>query len=68
MRTLPRRPALPDTPLRPDELETFKTDVATEAEAPDRASADARPWILVGFVLLGIFLAALIIGVAVALG
>jgi hypothetical protein len=66
-----RSGALPDTPLRPDELETYKTDVATEAEALDTGAptpgADARPWLGLGIGLLVVFLVALALGIALVL-
>jgi hypothetical protein len=62
---------MPDTPLRPDELDTYRTDVQT-AEVADEApagtpGADARPWIVVGVVLLVVFVAAIVLAVAQAL-
>ena len=66
-----RRPALPDTPLHPDELETYKTDVQTEAEAEDEdlptPGQDARPWLGFGLGLLVVFLAALVASLLFAL-
>jgi hypothetical protein len=51
--------AMPDTPLRPDELETYKTEVQTDDVARERRAAtpgtDSRPWIVVGVVALGVF-------------
>lgn len=61
---------MPDTPLRPDELEAYKTDVQTEAERPDPSSPsaspgnDARPWILLGLILLAVFVVALLAALA----
>ena len=59
---------MPDTPLRPDELDTYKTDVATESEAPDppvpTPGGDARPWLVLGLVLLGVFVVALLAALA----
>jgi hypothetical protein len=55
---------MPDTPLRPDELETYKTDVLTAAEEPDPAlptpGGDSRPWVGLGIVLLVLFLVVLV--------
>ena len=63
---------MPDTPLRPDELETYRTKVQTEDVAPDppdgTPGADARPWIAVGAVVLVVFVAAMLLAVAQALG
>jgi hypothetical protein len=51
--------AMPDTPLRPDELETYKTDVQTDDVAREHPAptpgTDSRPWIVVGVVALGVF-------------
>ena len=51
--------AMPDTPLRPDELETYKTDVQTDDVAPETPAptpgTDARPWIAIGVVALIVF-------------
>jgi hypothetical protein len=59
---------MPDTPLRPDELETYKTDVQTASEASDDAgptpAGDARPWMALGLVLLVIFILALLVAVS----
>ena len=57
---------MPDTPLRPDELETYKTPVQTESEASDGAAAgpDARPWIAVGLILLLVFVLMLLAAIA----
>jgi hypothetical protein len=64
--------AMPDTPLRPDELGTYKTDVLTEAEAADSPiptpRADSRPWVAIGLVLLVIFIGALLVGATFAVG
>jgi hypothetical protein len=61
---------MPDTPLRPDELETYKTPVQTESEASDGTTQgrDARPWIGFGLVLLVLFVLMLLaaIGFAIA--
>jgi hypothetical protein len=58
--------AMPDTPLRPDELETYKTDVQTEAESTDSdiptPGTDSRPWVALGLVLFVVFIGALLIG------
>jgi len=59
---------VPDTPLQPHELDTYKTDVQTEAESPDldipTAGQDARPWVALGIVLLGLFVVTLIAAIA----
>ncbi len=59
---------MPDTPLRPEEMETYKTDVATDAEAPDPTvptpGGDARPWIRIGVLLLVLFVAVIVLGLA----
>jgi hypothetical protein len=59
---------MPDTPLRPDELDTYKTDVATDAEDPDprvpTPGGDARPWLVLGLVLLVVFVVALLAALA----
>jgi len=59
---------MPDTPLRPDELDTYKTDVATDAEEPDTAAptpaGDARPWIRIGFAFLVLFVLVIVLGLA----
>ena len=58
---------MPDTPLRPDELETYKTDVQTP-EVSDRQAPtpghDARPWIALGLILLIIFILALVVALS----
>jgi hypothetical protein len=55
---------MPDTPLRPDELPTYKTDVETDAEAPDPTvpspGGDPRPWMVAAIVLLVLFVAVLV--------
>ena len=62
---------MPDTPLRPDELEMYKTDVQTDAEAPDTGvptpGGDARPWMLLAVVVLVIFVVMLIAWLAFGL-
>ena len=55
---------MPDTPLRPDELETYKTPVQTESEASDGATPDSRPWVAVGLVLLVLFVLMLLAAIA----
>ena len=59
---------MPDTPLRPDELETYKTDVETASEATDDTgltpASDARPWMALGLVLLVVFVLALLVAVS----
>ena len=61
---------MPDSPLKPDELATYKTDVATEAESPDgdapTPGEDARPWMGFGLALLAIFVLAMTLAVIVA--
>ena len=63
---------MPDTPLRPDELDTYKTDVQTDAEAPESGgitpSRDTRPWIALGLVLLALFVVTLLAAIAFGLG
>jgi hypothetical protein len=59
---------MPDTPLRPDELDTYGTDVQTDAEAPDPKTPDARPGVLIGLALLVVFVIALVAALAFALG
>jgi hypothetical protein len=63
---------MPDTQLRPDEYDDYKTEVQTsEVMADDERSApdeDQRPWVMIGMVLLGFFVVALIAAIAVALG
>jgi hypothetical protein len=63
---------MPDTPLRPDELDDYKTEVQTdEVVADDTRSApdeDQRPWVMVGMVLLGAFVLALVVAILAALG
>jgi hypothetical protein len=63
---------MPDTPLRPDELDTYKTDVQTDAEAADSSAPtparDSRPWIVLGLVLLVVFLLTLVVAISFALG
>ena len=58
---------MPDTPLRPDELETYKTDVQTEDE-PEPAGvtpgSDARPWVVVGLALLVAFVVVILLALA----
>jgi hypothetical protein len=53
-----------DSPLRPEERETYRTEPNPEEERmpePETAAAvrESRPWIAVGIVLLVIFLAIL---------
>jgi ABC-type Na+ efflux pump permease subunit len=57
---------MPDTPLRPDELETYKTPVQTASEASDDATPgrDSRPWIAFGLVLLVLFIVMLLAAIA----
>ncbi len=56
---------MPDTPLRPDELETYKTPVQTESEASGRGYARfSRPWVAVGLVLLVLFVLMLLAAIA----
>jgi hypothetical protein len=63
---------MPDTPLRPDELDDYKTEVQTnEVVADDTRTPpdeDQRPWVLVGMVLLGVFVVVLVLGIVAALG
>jgi len=58
-RTVVWTEAMPDTPLRPDELETYKTDVQTDDVAPETPAptpgTDSRPWIVIGVVALVVF-------------
>jgi hypothetical protein len=60
-----------ETPLRPDEPSTDRTDVDPELEQPEPAGitpgSDPRPWIGVGVVLAAVFVATLIMAVAIAL-
>jgi hypothetical protein len=62
---------MPDTPLRPDEYSTYRTEVDTEGERPEpadlRPASDPRPWIGVGVVLAALFVAMLVLGIALAL-
>jgi len=62
---------MPDTPLRPEELETYKTDVQTESEASDAdpigPNLDARPWVALGMVLLVLFVLALAVALVFGL-
>jgi hypothetical protein len=55
-----------DSPLRPEELETYRTEQGHEASIDEDGDtpavtpgAEPRPWIVVGIVLLVIFLAIL---------
>jgi hypothetical protein len=73
---MPSSPALtsgmPDTQLRPDEYDDYKTEFQTsEVMADDERSApdeDQRPWVMIGMVLLGLFVVALVVAIGVALG
>jgi hypothetical protein len=59
---------MPDTPLRPDELDTYRTDVQTEDVAPEPPTgtpgADARPWMAIGLAILVVFVAMIILALA----
>jgi hypothetical protein len=52
-----------DSPLRPDERDTYRTDPAAGDGASDREgvtpAAEPRPWIAIALVLLVVFLAIL---------
>ena len=62
---------MPDTPLKPTEFDTYRTDVATAAEARDTDSPtpgqDARPWMGFGLVLAMIFGLALVLALLAVL-
>ena len=62
---------MPDTHLRPDELDDYKTDVQTAevARDDDRTPPDEnqRPWVMIGIVLLGIFVLAMVVAIGAAL-
>ena len=63
---------MPDTQLRPDELEEYRTEVQTAEVARDdhRSPPDEnqRPWVMIGMVLLGVFVVAIVLAIAAALG
>lgn len=51
-----------DSPLHPDELDTYRTDHAAadgSEDAEATPASDARGWFLIGLVLLAVFLAIL---------
>jgi hypothetical protein len=56
------------SPLRPEELDDYGTDVATDDDPPERPgvspAAEPRPWLVLGLVLLVVFLAILAYSVA----
>ena len=62
---------MPDTHLRPDELDDYKTEVQTSevARDDDRTPPDEnqRPWVMIGIVLLGIFVVAMFVAIGAAL-
>ena len=62
---------MPDTPLRPDELPDYKTEVQTaevQEEAPAASPAgNQHPWVLIGMVLLGIFVVVMVLAIGAAL-
>jgi hypothetical protein len=63
---------MPESPLRPDELDTYRTEVQTEDVAPEPPAgtpgADARPWIVIGLAILVVFVAMIILALVPALG
>jgi len=63
---------MPETPLRPDEMATYKTAVQTESEASDadahKPGRDVRVWIALGLILLAIFLVTLLGAIAFGVG
>lgn len=63
---------MPDTHLRPDELDDYKTEVQTsEVMADDERSApdeNQRPWVMVAMFLLGIFVLVMVVAIVAALG
>jgi hypothetical protein len=60
-----------EPPQRPDEPVADRTDVDTERDQPEPAGltpgSDPRPWIGVGVVLAAVFVATLIMAIAIAL-
>ena len=63
---------MPETPLRPDEMDTYKTAVQTQSEASDadadEPGRDSRLWIALGLVLLVLFIMTLLAAIAFGVG